>query len=166
MVGLRPVVAGCILLVLCGACTPRYTPPPSPTTKTVATTRAVLQPIEARFGIYLARVDVHTTITPDGVLRSVRIENKSYGPHDMPGQERVEVRAGRLSDAQVADVAAIFKGWQTLSAKYGAVPDDAMITIRFGEKTVSGGYTGLPPEVRAVEQKLRELGRSMPLTGP
>ena len=84
----------------------------------------------------------------------------------MPGQERVEVRAGRLSDAQVADVAAIFKGWQTLSAKFGAVPDDAMITIRFGEKTVSGGYTGLPPEVRAVEQKLRELGRSMPLTGP
>src|SRR5665213_2944722 len=69
-------------------------PNPSP----ITTTQPALQAIELRSGIYLARLEVHVTITPDGLMRYVRTEN----------DHAAEVRQGRLTSRQMSDLAALF----------------------------------------------------------
>src|SRR5689334_15215676 len=81
--------------------TTQVTMRPAPTT--ASTTQAILKAIELHYGIYLARLDLRITVSPDGVLRSVRTDNKSYGGNDIdPKHERVEVREGKLTAEQIA----------------------------------------------------------------
>src|SRR4051794_35213813 len=71
---------------------------------TQAATRPVLKPVDVRTGVYLFRSEVHTTISPDGLLRREWTSNKSYGPKDIdPKLQRTEVRQGQLTPEQMAE---------------------------------------------------------------
>jgi hypothetical protein len=131
------------------------------------TTRPTLQPIDLHYTIYLARLDVHTTITPDGLLRSVQIQNKSFGPNDIdPKNQRVEVRQGRLNQDQILELARLFATWDSLSqTPYGGVADGGQVSIRYGDKTVSG-QSHVPAQVSDVHTRIVELTRSMPIVNP
>jgi len=113
------------VLVVTGCTHP--SPTQNPTTRPAAQpgNQPVLKAGDLRYGVYLARTETHTTITPDGLLRSVRTENKSYGPNDIGAQHaRHEIREGRLTSAECAELAAMFTGWETLSDQpYGGVAD-------------------------------------------
>lgn len=126
--------------------------------------QAVLKAVDLQSGVYLARHEVHTTITPEGVLRSVRTENKSYGPRDIdPKQERIQIRAGRLTPAQMSELAGLFAGWESLSREpYGGVPDGAEIRIQYGDKTVAGG-SAAPKQIWMINARVSELAGTMPV---
>jgi hypothetical protein len=98
---------------------------PAPTATLTTATGPLLKPIELHYGIYLARLDLRITISGDGVLRSVRTDNKSYDGKDIDAtRERIEIREGRLTDEQMADLARLFAGWSSLSSKpYSGVPN-------------------------------------------
>jgi hypothetical protein len=135
-----------------------------PTTKTTANrdSQPSLRAIDLKEGVYLARLDIHTTITPDGLLRAVRTENRSFGPDDIdPKSARIEIREGRLSPHQMAELAAMFAGWDSLSNGYPSVPDGPELQFRYGEKTVSGGRT--PEQVWEVRTKIYEWAAKMPI---
>ena len=137
--------------------------PTTPTPPARPATQAVLKDIELRSGIYLARFETYIRITPDGRLRSVFTNNKSYGPNDTdPRHERREVREGRLTPRQMADLASLFAGWESLSSTYSAAADDQETTLRYGAKTVSGGRD-LPHQVRQVQHRIHELTATMPV---
>jgi len=138
---------------------------PAPTT--ASTTQAILKPIELHYGIYLARLDLRVTVSAEGMLRSVRTDNKSYGTGDIdPKNERVEVREGKLTAEQIAELSKLFTGWDSLSTTpYGGVADGGDISIRYGDKTVSGG-SAVPKQVEDARIHLMELARSMPLATP
>jgi hypothetical protein len=129
-----------------------------------ATTRSALQEMDLRYGIYLARLEIHTTIAPDGSLRSARTVNKSYGVNDIdPKHARTEIRAGILTAAQVDKLTALFAGWESLSDKpYGGAPDGGNVRIRYGEKTVSGG-SAVPDQVEQVRRYVTDLAATMPI---
>jgi hypothetical protein len=117
-----------------------------------------------RHRVYLFRHDVHTTITPDGLLRSVQIHNKTYGPGDAdPKSERVEVREGHLTPQQMGELAAMFEGWESYATtRYGGVPDGGEIELRYGDKTVAGG-SATPERVWEIDRHINELTRKMPV---
>jgi hypothetical protein len=48
-----------------------------PAATTSSSTQAALKPIALYYGIYLARLDLRITVSPEGMLRSVRSDNKS-----------------------------------------------------------------------------------------
>ncbi len=127
-------------------------------------TQPVLHSIDLHFGLYLQRFDDRTTITADGLLRSLRTQNKSYGPKDLdPKYERIEIREGRLTPQQMSELAALFANWDSLSSeRYGGVPDGGDIEIRYGDKIVRGG-SAVPAAVRAVQTRISDLGRAMPV---
>jgi len=114
-------------------------PSTKPSTRT--TTQSILKHLDFRTGIYLARFEHRITITSDGKLKSVRRENISYGPKDIdPKLERREIRQGQLSPKQIAEIAAISAGWDSLSDKpYTGPADGRELWIKYGEKVVSGG---------------------------
>jgi hypothetical protein len=134
---------------------------------TASSTQPILKSVEMHYGIYLARLDLHITVSPDGLLRSVRTDNKSYGGNDVdPKHERVEIREGKLTAEQMADLAHLFADWDSLSSHpYGGVPDGGEIKIRYGDKTVSGG-SAVPKQVTDVRVRLSELAQSMPVVKP
>lgn len=138
---------------------------PAPTT--AGTAHALLKPIELHYGIYLARLDLRITLSAEGMLRSVRTDNKSYGTGDIdPRNERVEVREGKLTAEQTAKLAGLFTDWDALSTTpYGGVPDGGNISIRYGDRTVSGG-SAVPKQVEDARIHLMELARSMPVVLP
>jgi hypothetical protein len=146
---------------------PATQPTTQPARTTTSATQAVLKPIELHYGIYLARLDLQVTVSAEGVLRSVRTENKSYGTGDIASKkERVEVREGKLTSKQIAELANLFTGWDSLSTTpYGGAPDGGDISIRYGDKTVSGG-SAVPKQVEDARIHLMELARSMPLAKP
>src|SRR5678816_192633 len=126
------------------------TQPAAPGVATSASsTQAVLKPIELHYGIYLARLDLRINVSTDGTLRSVRTDNKSYGGNDVdPKHERVEVREGKLTAEQIAELARLFTDWDSLSTTpYGGVADGGDISIRY-ERTVSGG-SAVPKQLEA-----------------
>ena len=124
--------------------------------------RPVMEAVELRYAIYLAGIETHTTVTPDGLLRSVRTRNKSYGRNDRT-IERTEVRAGRLTAEQRAELLRLVAGWQSLSNQpYGSAPDDAEVTLRYGNKVVTGG-SGLPKQVWDVYRSLEKISMGMPI---
>jgi hypothetical protein len=132
---------------------------PAPTT---SATQTLLKPIELHYGIYLARVDLRVTVSAEGVLRSVRTDNKIYGTGDIdPKNERVEVPEGKLTAEQIAELSKLFTGWDSLSTTpYGGVPDGGDVSIRYGDKTVSGG-SAVPKQVDDARIHLMELARSI-----
>ncbi len=138
----------------------------SETTATI-NTKPALKPIELHYGIYLARSDHRITVSADGTLRSVRTDNKRYGGNDIdPKHERVEVRESKLTTEQVEDLARLFTDWDSLSTTpYSGVPDGGHISIRYGDRTVSGG-SEVPNQVTEVRVRLMELVRSMPVVAP
>lgn len=157
-----------LVACLCGCENRGDSPPTAPRPATATTrTRPALRPIEMRFEIYLARLDHRITVSPDGILRSVETVNKSYGPNDLdPARQRIEVREGRLTAEQMAELTRLLMGWDSLSSQpYGGVPDGGDVTIRYGDKTVSGG-SEVPRQVTAVRIRLRQLARSMPVVTP
>ena len=126
MSGLKFLLPAMLLLI--GACEkPSGTTQPAPQ----SATQPRLKALEMRHRVYLFRHDVHTTITPDGLLRSVQIHNKTYGPGDAdPKSERVEVREGHLTPQQMDELAAMFEGWESLATtRYGGVPDGGEIEV-------------------------------------
>ena len=133
-------------------------------TSTTTATRPTLKPVEMRDGVYLARIEHRITVSPDGTLRSVRTDNKSYGGNDIdPRHERVEIREGQLTQEQVADLAALFADWDSLSPeRYSGLVDGGDVSIRYGNKTVSGG-TDVPKQVKDARVRLREFARAMPV---
>ena len=132
-----------------------------------STTQPAIKPIELRYGIYLARLDVRATITSDGLLRCVQTLNKSYGGNDIhPKHERIEICQGRLTAAQMAELARLFAGWDSLSSEpFGGVPDGGEVSIRYGDKTVSGG-SGVPKQVSDVRVRISEFAAAMPFVEP
>jgi hypothetical protein len=133
----------------------------SPSTRPA--TQPALRAVDLHYGIYLARLDVHTTITPDGLLRSITIQNKSYGPKDIdPKSERKEIRRGQLTPEQIAELVQLFAGWDALPDKFTGVPDGPAIELRYGEKTVTSGGE-LPDQVARVYVRIQELTRAMPV---
>jgi hypothetical protein len=126
--------------------------------------RPVFKAVDLRSGVYLARLETRTTITPDGLMRSVLTTGKSYGPNDLdPKHERREIREGRLTPGQMAELAALFAGWESLSdQEYGGVPDGGHVQIRYGDKSVSGG-SAVPKQVRDVQIRISELAATMPV---
>jgi hypothetical protein len=134
---------------------------------TASTTQAILKPVDLHDGIYLARLELHVAVSTEGVLRSVRTENKSYGTGDIdPKNERAEVREGKLTAEQTAKLASLFTDWDSLSTTpYGGVPDGGDISIRYGDKTISGG-SAVPKLVEDARIHLKELAGSMPLAKP
>ncbi len=123
-----------------------------------------LKSIDLHCGIYLARLDVHITVTPDGLLTSHEINNKSYGGNDVsPKYEQHEIRRGRLTPEQMRQLADLFSGWDALSDKpYPGVPDDAEIVIRYGEKTVTG-CSNDPQQFPAIYAQLKKWSAQMPV---
>ena len=164
---LATVLVG-LLLGACAAAPAANRPATQPTSQATSqpTTQPALKSTDVHYGIYLARLDVHTTISPGGLLRRERTENKSYGPNDIdPKNERIEIRQGRLTREQMASLAALFAGWDSLSDKpYPGVPDGGDVKIRYGDKTVSGG-SSVPEQVRAVHARIDELAETMPVVG-
>jgi len=132
-----------------------------------AASKPFLQAIELHYRIYLVRLDIRTTVTSEGMLRSVRTENKSYGGNDKGAKsERIEVREGRLTPEQTEDLVHLFAGWDSLSSKpYGGVPDGGDISVRYGNKIVSGG-SGVPKRVTDIRARLDELARSLSVMKP
>src|SRR5688572_19769169 len=122
--------------------------------------RPALKEVELLWGIYLARLESRTTITADGRLRQVRLENKSDGP-GISGV-RIERREGRLTPEQMDKLAALFEGWQSLSGeRYGGVPDGGHIRLRYGQKTVKGGSA--TPQVWTIQLCIDELAAGFPV---
>lgn len=138
-----------------------------PGTRPTATpgTRPALRPVELHYGIYLARHDLRITVSPDGLLRSVRTDNKSYGPHDLdPKYQRVEIREGKLTAEQATELSHRFADWDSLSSRpYPGDADDADVSFRYGDKTVSGAGHAVPRQVTEARVRLTELARSMPV---
>jgi hypothetical protein len=137
--------------------------PTAPPISTTIATRPSLKPIEMRDGVHLARIEHRITVSSDGNLRSVRTDNKSYSGNDIdPRHERVEIREGQLTPEQVADLAALFANWDSLSPeRYNGVPDGRDVSIRYGDKTVSGG-SAVPKQVTDARVRLMQVARSMP----
>ena len=154
-------------LVGCNGPSSATQPTTRPAPTTASGTQTLLKTIELHYGIYLARLDLRIAVSPEGVLRSVRTDNKSYGTGDIdPKNERVEVREGKLTAEQIAELANLFTVWDSLSTRpYGGVPDGGNISIRYGDKTVSGG-SAVPKQVEDARIHLMELARSMPLAKP
>jgi hypothetical protein len=137
--------------------------PPSTRATVPASTQTVLKEVELRHAVYLARIEVHTTITPDGRLRQVRIDNKSWGPNDLdPKYERRVIREGRLTPQQMRDMAASFVGWESLAGRYSGVPDGGEISLRYGDKTVSGG-SATPKQVWDIQKRIDDVAMKMPV---
>ena len=134
---------------------------------TTQATQPSLKEVDLRHGVYLARIEIHTTITPGGQLRSVRTEGKSYGPRDIdPKLERRDVRQGQLTPEQMAELAALFTGWESLSSlPYGGVPDGGHTELRYGDKIVSGG-SDVPKQKRAKISPSRSSALTRPVIVP
>ena len=135
-----------------------------PTTK--ATTQVVFRAVDLHYSIYLARIDVHTTITSGGFLRCVRTDCKSWGPGDIdPRNERVEVREGQLTREQISELAGPFRDWDLLSSDmYPSVPDGGETAIRYGDKLVSGGDGhGAPKQMWEAHRLICDLAAAMPV---
>lgn len=119
-----------------------------------------LQPIDLTYGIHLARLETHITVTSNGFLRSVRTENKKYGPNDNVVED-VTVREGHLTPAEMHELADLFADWKSLSSTtYGGVADGLEITVRYGSDTVSGG-SEIPKQVWSILDRLSELSGRM-----
>jgi hypothetical protein len=133
---------------------------PATRQSTTSSTQPALKPVELHYGIYLARLDRRITVSADGTLRSVGTDNKSYGGNDIdPKNERVEVREGKLSAEQVANLARLFADWDSLSTTpYSGVPDGGDISIRYGGRTVSGG-SEVPKQV--TDARIRDGTRAV-----
>ncbi|MFI5379616.1 MAG: hypothetical protein ACHRHE_09990 [Tepidisphaerales bacterium] len=124
----------------------------------------MLRAIDVHNGIYLARLDVHTTVTPEGRVRRVFTQGVSYGPNDRPGSPQVEIREGQLSAAQMAELAQLFAGWESLSDQYDGVPDGPEVVFRYGDKQIRGGM--LPRQVWTAYKRIEQLAELMPRVGP
>lgn len=131
-----------------------------------AATGAVIEPLELRYEIYLARLEGRVTVSEGGWLRFVRTDNKSFGVNDMsPSHERVEVREGQLTGEQIRVLKEELAGWAELSAEpYGGVADGGWVSVRYGGKEVSGGSL-VPERVVLVQRRLMEWGREMAVVG-
>ena len=126
-------------------------------------TQPALQPIDIHYSIYLMRLDVHITVSPAGLLRSVTTRNKSYGPNDIPKtEELIETREGQLTADQIDKLIPLFAGWEKLADKYGSVPDGPELDFRYGEKRIVGGSEA-PRQVRDAWAAIKTLAESMPL---
>lgn len=128
---------------------------------TSAGTARPLKLIDLRYEIYLARLDIHTTITADGVLRSAHTVGKNYGPNDQIAA-RTEIREGRLTPRQMMDLAQLFTGWASLHDHYGGVTDGPEIRISYHGKTIAAGSDG-PKKVRDIYDRVNEFTLSLPL---
>jgi hypothetical protein len=167
-------LALCVGTLLIGGCS-RHLTSPAPATQAAQraahspTTQPILQEISVRYGIYLAGIEDTTTITPTGLLRSVRIMGKSYGPGDGVARAgigpQVEVRQGQLTEKQMEELARLFIGWGSLSDKYGTVADGPEVEFRYGEKRIEGG-SALPKQVWDAYHTIKTLAESMPRLDP
>jgi hypothetical protein len=78
----------------------------------------------------------------------------------------VEVREGRQTGEQMEDLARLFADWDSLSSEpYSGVPDGGEVSIRYGDRTVSG-RSEVPQQVEDVRVHLMELARSIPVVKP
>ena len=118
-----------------------------------------------RYGIYLARIETHITITGDGWLHSETTFNKSYGPNDRGSPEQREIRKGQLTKSQMHELAAALSGWEKLSTQYGGVPDGGHIEFRYGDKLITGG-SAVPDQVTLAHSKINTFANSFPVVSP
>ncbi len=134
-----------------------------PQVSTRSTSQPTLKEIEIRNGVYLARIEIHTTITPEGELRWARTYNKSYGPNDVADakSERWERRQGRLTPQQQSELAKLFEDWDALPNNGASgVPDGGQLDFRYGAITLHGI---LPPKAKVAFDHIQSLAESMPL---
>jgi hypothetical protein len=161
------LIAPLLVVALLLSATARMNAQSTAPSATQPSTQPLLRKIELHTGNYLSRIDIHTTITPDGLLRSVRIDFKSWGPGDIdPQNERHEIRQGQLSATEQKELAELFVGWERWSdQRYPARPDGEETRITFGDKTVSGGESA-PPQLWIVHRRIVELTATMPIVQP
>jgi hypothetical protein len=134
-----------------------------PQTPKEASNSPPLKAIDLRYGVYLARIEIHTTVSPDGHVHRLRTDNKSYHPNDNPGRAKIEVRDGRLTPDQMTELARLFSGWESLDAEYNGVVDGPDIEFTYGEKRIHGG--SLPKKAAQAMERVEELAQSMPAVG-
>lgn len=132
---------------------------------TAPATRPALKAVDFDLDLYLARLEIHTTITPAGKVRSVRTENKSYGPNDNPGPPRTEVREGNLSPMEIAELSRLFQDWEKLKDSYRGPADGPVIKISYGDKQIISGSADAPKNVLLVQERILEISRAFPVPG-
>ncbi|MCX5662179.1 MAG: hypothetical protein NTW19_21080 [Planctomycetota bacterium] len=157
-VGLMLLIAVGIVVNGC-----RDASPPSPAQTVVDDMQLALLPIDVTSMSYLERILEHITVDPAGNLRYQATHNKGWGPNDIdPKHETTETREGRLSAQARAELARMFADSETWSGEqYVGPADSPIVTVHYGQKTASGG--DLPKKMQALENRLRELARSMPI---
>lgn len=148
-----------ILISLLMGCAPKPDSPP-----TTPISKPALKEIDVHYGQYLNRLDVRIAITPNGRLRSVQTTNKSYGPGDIdPTNERFTILEGQLTPEQMVQLVRLFSDWESFSPQpYPSMPDGDNVSIRYGEKTISGG-SGLPTQVKEIRTLIEQWASSMPV---
>jgi hypothetical protein len=127
-------------------------------------THSPFKALDIRYELYLARLSVHTTVTADGLLHSQQITNQSYGPRDTGvDRERTEIRQGKLTPRELAELNAMFVGWKSLSGdRYSGVADSGEIAVRYGDRLVSGG-SATPTQIWQIYARISELAAKMPI---
>jgi hypothetical protein len=152
------------ILLLCGCRPEKSKPGPSSQAsrnRAATSPGPLLRAIDVRDSVYLARIEAHTTVGPTGLLHRTRTFGKTYGPNERDVGMRTEVNEGQLTPGQMAELAAIFAGWDNLADKYQGVVDGPEIEFRYGEKRIVGG-SAMPEKVWGAYQRIQELADSMP----
>ena len=125
-------------------------------------TQPILQAVDLDYGVYLARIDIHTTISPEGFLQSVRTENKRYAPNDINnGKERTELRQGHLTSNQIADLARLFQtAIQVPADKSATVADGPYVHLRYGTTVLTNGNENMDA-VRVLVDRIEAITATM-----
>jgi hypothetical protein len=123
----------------------------TPATRPVA---GRLKPIEYTKTGGIAGTREVITIASDGEIRA-------------SGRLLGKERHGTLTAAQVAELAALFEGWDQLRSDYDApkgTADDFHFVVKHGDKSVSASEaaTDLPPTLRKIAARLEQLARELP----
>src|SRR5512146_178975 len=88
------------ILLLCGCRPEKSQPGPSSQAsrnRAATSPGPLLRAIDVRDSVYLARIEIHTTVSPTGLLRRVRTFGKTYGPNEQDVGTGTEVNEGQLT---------------------------------------------------------------------
>lgn len=133
-----------------------------------ATTRATSQPtVTLKYGIYLARREVVTTIAPDRTIEQRLTNNKRYGDGEGTWTPTYVTRRGTLTPDQARELASLLKDVEALpSDRFPEVPDGGSIALQIGERTLRSGAGRQPPAIAALREAIDDWAKSLPVVEP
>ena len=94
-------------------------------------------------------------ISPDGAIRREITA--------APGRDP-DVVTSQLTQAQIADLASLFAGWDAIEMPRGNLftTDGPEVELRYGDKSVKFGFdNSAPPHVVQIRQRLEQLARGL-----